>query len=93
MNIDTSTSQGRDRKLASLYQARSEGKTLQFRNVHAEWVDVHIDDRVLFVHRIKPQTLKEAAKAYLKRSDECTLSDGHMSSFIAGAIWQTRQDQ
>ena len=93
MKIDTSTAAGKDKKLASLYLARSEGKIIQHRDIVGKWFDTPLLSQISYSFRIKPQTVEEAANKYFEDTDECEgWRKTHVNCFTVGAKWQKDQD-
>ena len=86
MKIDTSTAAGKDKKLSSLYLARSEGKIIQHRDIVGKWFDTPLLSQISYSFRIKPQTVEEAAKEYVNGSKRAIQPIGSM--FSAGAKWR-----
>ena len=93
MKIDTSTAAGKDKKLASLYLARGEGKIIQHRDIVGKWFDTPLLSQISYSFRIKPQTVEEAADIYVEDNTGIVVSHNTVGiAFEAGAKWQKDQD-
>lgn len=86
-----------DVAIAKMYIARSEGKIIQEPAVSiingACWDDMVGDEPIGIRHRIKPQTVGEAAEEYSPNRETAVWDElSARSGFIAGAQWQKDQD-
>ncbi len=82
-----------DKKISDLYLARSEGKIIQFQDISGEWYNVRVEQTLYDFHRIKPQTVDEAAEEFASTYTMLTAKEDALArkGFKFGVKFQKEQ--
>lgn len=84
-----------DKEVIKLYQARVEGKVIQYICDTEKWHNAPSNAVLAYGYRVKPKihTVFEAAQLYIDGNGALgTVRDTQYTAFIGGAKWQKEQD-